>query len=71
MAFAALVLGVALAFVVLAAEAFLGAALAVAGFASVFLGRPAVLVPAGFAALVAFWERGQMRRFPYESVGSR
>lgn len=44
----------ALAFVVLAAEAFFGAALAVVGFPSVFLGRPAVLVPAGFAALVAF-----------------
>ena len=54
LAFAALVLGAALAFVVLAAEAFFGVAFAVAGFASVFLGRPAVLVPAGFAALVAF-----------------
>lgn len=54
LALAALVLGAALAFVVLAAEAFFGVALAVAGFASVFLGRPAVLVPAGFAVLVAF-----------------
>ena len=53
MAVAALVLGAALVFVVLAAD-FFGAALAVAGFASVFLGRPAVLVPAGFAAFVAF-----------------
>ena len=68
LAFAALVLGAALAFVVLAVEAFFGAALAVAGFASVFLGRPAVLVPAGFAALAAFWG-GVRWGFSCESVG--
>lgn len=52
LAFAAFALGAAFALVV---EAFFGAAFVV-GFASVFLGRPAVLVPAGFAALVTFCE---------------
>ena len=52
----ALALGAALAFVALVAEAFLGAAFVVVVLASVFLGLPAVLVPAGFVALVAFYE---------------
>ena len=52
LAFAAFALGVALA---LAVDAFFGAAF-VAVFASVFLGLPAVFVPAGLVALVAFYE---------------
>ena len=52
----ALAFGAALAFVALVADAFFGAAFVVLGLASVFLGLPAVLVPAGFAALVAFCE---------------
>lgn len=51
----AFALGSALAFVALAAEAFFGAAFVAAVFVSVFLGLPAVLVPAGFVALVAFY----------------
>ena len=53
LAVAALVLGAALVFVVLAAD-FFGAALAVAGFAAVFLVPPADLVAAGFSRFVAF-----------------
>ena len=52
----ALALGAAFAFVALAAEAFFGAALVAAVFVSVFFGLPAVLVPAGLAALVAFYK---------------
>ena len=52
----AFALGAAFAFVVLAAEAFFGAALVAAVFVSVFFGLPAVLVPAGLAALVAFYK---------------
>ena len=55
-ALAALALGAAFAFVALVAEAFFGAAFVVVVLASVFLGLPAVLVPAGFVALVAFYE---------------
>lgn len=51
LALAALAFGAALAFVALVVDAFFGAA-----FASVFLGLPAVLVPAAFAVLVAFYE---------------
>ena len=53
----AFALGAAFVFVALAAEAFFGAALVVAVFVSVFFGLPAVLVPAGLAALVAFYEQ--------------
>ena len=56
LALAAFVLGAALAFVVLVVEAFFGADFVAAVFVSVFLGLPAVLVPAGFVALVAFYE---------------
>lgn len=52
----AFALGAALAFVVLVVVAFFGAAFVAVVFVSVFLGLPAVLVPAGFAALVAFCE---------------
>ena len=52
----ALALGAAFVFVALAAEAFFGAAFVAAVFVSVFFGRPAVLAPAGLAALVVFYE---------------
>ena len=54
MALAAFALGAAFAFVVLAVDAFFGAAFVVV-LVSVFLGLPAVLVPAGFVALVTFY----------------
>lgn len=54
LALAALALGAAFVFVALVVDAFFGAAF-VAGFASVFLGLPAVLVPAAFVVLVAFY----------------
>ena len=54
LALAALALGAALAFVALVVDAFFGAAF-VPVLASVFLGLPAVLVPAAFV-LVAFYE---------------
>lgn len=63
----AFALGAALAFVVLVVVAFFGAAFVAAVFVSVFLGLPAVLVPAGFAALVAFCEESVMNR--YEGAG--
>ena len=56
LAFAALALGAALALVALVAAAFFGAAFVAAVLVSVFLGLPAVLVPAGLAALVTFCE---------------
>lgn len=67
LALAAFVLGAALAFVVFVVEAFFGADFVAAVFVSVFLGLPAVLVPAGFVALVAFCE--ELVRFLYESMG--
>ena len=67
LALAAFVLGAALAFVALVVEAFFGADFVGAVFVSVFLGLPAVLVPAGFVALVAFYE--ELVRFLYESMG--
>ena len=57
----AFALGAAFAFVALAVDAFFGAA-----FVSVFLGLPAVLVPAGFVALVAFYE--ELARIVSESL---
>lgn len=61
-AFAAFALGAAFALVV---DAFFGAAL-VAVLVSVFLGLPAVLVPAGFVALVAFYD--ELAKIPCKRV---
>ena len=66
LAFAAFALGAALALVV---EAFFGPAL-VAVFVSVFFGRPAVLVPAGFVVLVVFYE-DRLAKIPRESGGQK
>lgn len=55
LALAAFALGAAFVFVALVADAFFGAAF-VAVFVSVFLGLPAVLVPAAFVVLAAFYE---------------
>lgn len=65
LAFAAFALGVALALVV---DAFFGAAF-VAVFASVFLGLPAVFVPAGLVVLAAFY--GELVKIHCESVGQK
>ena len=66
LALAAFALGAAFAFVALVVDAFFGAAFVVV-FASVFLGLPAVLVPAGLVALVAFYE--ELAVIHYESQG--
>ena len=66
LALAAFALGAAFAFVALVVDAFFGAAFVVV-FASVFFGLPAVLVPAGFVALVAFYE--ELAVILYESQG--
>ena len=55
LALAAFALGAAFVFVALVVDAFFGAAF-VAVFVSVFLGLPAVLVPAAFVVLVAFYD---------------
>lgn len=65
----AFALGSALAFVALVVDAFFGAALVAAVFVSVFLGLPAVLVPAGLVALVAFYE--ELARHLCESLGEQ
>lgn len=63
LAFTAFALGAAFALV---ADAFFGAAF-VAVFASVFLGLPAVLVPGGLVALVAFYKG--LAKVTCENVG--
>ena len=55
LALAAFALGAAFVFVALVVDAFFGVAF-VGVFASVFLGLPAVLVPAAFVVLVAFYK---------------
>lgn len=65
----AFALGSAFAFVALVVDAFFGAALVAAVFVSVFLGLPAVLVPAGLVALVAFYK--ELARILYKSSGQR
>ena len=69
LALAALALGAALVFVALVVEAFLGAALAVVGLVSVFLGLPAVFAPAGLAALVVFY-RGVSEAYIEKGLGT-
>ena len=63
----AFALGAAFAFVALVVDAFFGAAFVAVVFVSVFLGLPGVLAPAGFAALVAFYE--ELARTLWENRG--
>lgn len=65
----AFALGAAFAFVALVVDAFFGVAFVAAVLVSVFLGLPAVLVPAGFVALVTFYE--ELARMLYESLGQQ
>lgn len=65
----AFALGAAFVFVALVVDAFFGAAFVAAVFVSVFLGLPAVLVPAGFVAVVAFCK--ELTRILNESLGQQ